>query len=684
MMQKRKVSRREFIRLSAVGSAGVVLAACTTSTPTEVAAPTATTAAPMEATQPVINLQATATTGPTPTAVAKFKEAPMLADMVSAGKLPPVEERLPSNPGVLPSVELIGDYGGGVRRAFKGVSDRWGPTKMQDHGFVWFDKSLAVQPRLAELWEVNADATEWVFYLRKGTKWSDGTDFTTGDIKWWYDNELQNTTLNPSVPTNWRSAKGTMMGLEVLDDYTAKFTFDVPTPLFIYANLRGIPVSPGFYMAKYHVDLTPDKDALLAEVKDKGFDSWDQYYVDRNYWYMNPERPSVGAWVSANALSNELFQMTRNPYFFGTDAEGKQLPYIDNVQHRLYQTPDVFNLWIVNGEIDFQARGVSFGDYTLLKESESQGDYKVMLGINASHLAMQPNHSTKNEKLREFFQNQNVRIAMNLAMNRQEMNDLIWNGMLSPRQYSPLKLSPQYSEKAANAYIDYDPDKANELLDGEGYMKGPDGIRTWKDGSGQVTFIVEGTAESGTPDEDTVQLLVKYLNEVGIKATYKSVERSLYTEHYEANDIDAAFWGGDRTVLPIVPQAIIFRGTQPDRPWAAGYAIYSNLGADAPNAEKPPDGYFIWDIWNIWDNEIAVEPDPEKQNAAFQKILDIWAEQVPMVGLLGEMPAPVIVKNGFHNFIEGAPIDDTTGDENVYGTETYYWDNPNSHQLSST
>ena len=64
---------------------------------------------------------------------------------------------------------MIGKYGGTIRRGFKGVSDRWGPTKHIDRCLVWFDKDLVMQPRLAESWEFNADASEWTFHLREGT-----------------------------------------------------------------------------------------------------------------------------------------------------------------------------------------------------------------------------------------------------------------------------------------------------------------------------------------------------------------------------------------------------------------------------------------------------------------------------------------------------------------------------------
>ena len=53
----------------------------------------------------------------------KFNEAPMLADLVKQGKLPPVEQRLPQEPLVVAPLEEIGQYGGTWRRAAVGVSD---------------------------------------------------------------------------------------------------------------------------------------------------------------------------------------------------------------------------------------------------------------------------------------------------------------------------------------------------------------------------------------------------------------------------------------------------------------------------------------------------------------------------------------------------------------------------------
>lgn len=676
-MLKREVSRRSFMQLSAVASAGAILAACGAAPVAEAPAAEAPAAEAPQA-------EAPAAPAAPPTT---FNEAPMLADLVAAGSLPPVDERLPSTPLVIEVQESTGNYGGTIRRGFKGVSDRWGPTKTQDRGLAWYDTELTMRPRLAESWELSDDGRAWTFHLREGHKWSDGEPFSTANIQWWYDNELMNADISPAPPAKYTTGPNRdVMQLEVADDQTFTLTFVDPKPLFIYEVGRLDPGNtngneclyvPSHYMAQFNMATTEDSAALEAQVSEAGFDSWNQYYADRNRWELNPERPSIGPWVATNQLSTELFQMERNPYFFAVDSEGNQLPYLDHINHRLFEQDDVFNLWIVNGEIDFQARHVTIGNFTLFKESEESGEYQVLLGASSGHQALQLNLTTKNERLREFFQTRDVRIAISLGVDREAINELVFDGLLTPRQYSPLSTSPNFYPKLSDAYIEYDPDQANALLDGAGYERGADGMRTFKDGSGEaISFTIEGTAQAGSNDEDAVQQVIRYLGDLGITATYKALERALYTEHFQANEIEAAYWGGDRTVLPLAAP-IIFIGTQPDRPWDPAWHYFRTEPTN-PAAEEPPEGHWIWDIWRIWD-ELAKEPDPATQNEMFTQILDIWATELPMIGFLGESPAPIIVKNGFHNYVAGYPVDDVTGDEHLLQTETYFWDDPENH-----
>jgi hypothetical protein len=63
----------------------------------------------------------------------------------------------------------------------------------------------------------------------------------------------------------------------------------------------------------------------------------------------------------------------------------------------------------------------------------------------------------------------------------------------------------------------------------------------------------------------------------------------------------------------------------------------------------------------------------------FRQILDIWAEELPMIGYVGERPALIIVKNGVKGYLPGYPLDDTIEDEHLLNTQTYYWEDPENH-----
>jgi len=685
---RRPITRREFLRLSAAITAGAALAACggeapgpitSATAPGGAAAPTAAGAAAAPTTAGAAAPAATAAPAAVPS---KFTEAPMLAELVKAGKLPPVEQRLPKNPVVLDGIDGAGKYGGTIRRGYSGVSDFNGPNKVQQVSLVWYNPDLSIRPDLAESWKVSDDAKTWTFKLREGLKWSDGKDLTTDDFKWWYDNVLKNeklTNLERTSHSDWVTGKErTVMQAEFPDKLTAVFTFADPNPLFVYKVARGQPYAPTEWAKQFHADFA-DKAKLDAAIKAGGFDTWDKFFDDVNR-PIGPNslgRPLVGTWVPTNKLGEQLFEMERNPYFAQVDSAGNQLPYVDKVTHLLYEAPDAFSTRIIAGEIDFQARGVSIGNFTLYKENESKGDYTVKLGVTASHEVFTPNLTTKNDKLREFFQNRDVRIALSYAINRQEINDLIFNGTATPRQYSPLKESPQFYEKLSNAYIEYDVAKANDLLDKAGYdKKDAQGLRLWKDGSGPISFTIEGTDPAGSTREDSAQAVVKYFAAVGIQSAYKAVERTLYTQHYDANEIESAFWGGDRTLLPMTAPTI-FIGTTLDRPWADAWGKW-RLNPKDPNAQEPPADHWIRKIWSAWD-QVAVEPDEQKRNDLFKQILDIWAEELPMIGILGELPAPIIVKNGLKGVKDNYPIDDPTKDEHFINPQTFYWDDPSKH-----
>lgn len=664
----RVVSRRQFMQVSALSGLAVAVAACAPSAPAPAQGGEVTT---VDAAAPAESVAALPS---------KYNEAPMLAELVAQGALPPVEERLPESPAVVSTVAAIGNYGGTLRRGFKGVSDRWGPSKVQDSSLVSYDLDLNKHADLLESWEQNENATEFTLHLRPGLKWSDGTPFDSSAFSWWHEHVASNEALTPAPPVNFSTGDPrVLMEVATPDQHTVQITFAHPKPLFIDFMSRSQPFTPGHYMQQFLPETTEDAAALEAAMKEAGFESWDQYYLDRDSWYLNPEKPTVGPWRAGNQLSQPLFLMERNPYFHQVDAEGNQLPYIDEIQHRLFDTDEVFNLWIINGEIDFQSRHVQIANYTLFKENEESGNYQILLGPTSNGDTLSINHANKNERLSEFFQNREVRTALNMAVDRDAINEIIYEGLGTPRQASPSSQSPQYHEAATTAFAFYDVAQANEVLDAAGYSeKDSDGFRLYPDGSGEViSFVIEGIDAPGAPSAEAALLVTKYMADVGVRANYKSMERSLYEERWAANEMEAAWWGAGHDILPFLSHSNYYIGELLDRPWAGAWGRWYRNRDDA-NGAPPPDGHFLWESWDIWANAL-IEPDEAKRNEYFAQIMDIWAEQVPAIGILGELPGPIIAHNDLRNLAEGYPLQDATRDESLVNPAQLYWENPDAH-----
>src|SRR5476649_2816308 len=163
----------------------------------------------------------------------KFGEAPALAELVKAGKLPPVEQRIPQEPMVLKPLRSVGKYGGTWRRGFLGPGDSENGNRVRsaDKLLFWDVTGTKIMPSVAKGWEQTQDGKKTTIFLRKGMKWSDGAPFTADDFVFWYKDMYQNKDLIKS-PAPEFSAGGKPGRLVKVDETTVAFEFDEPHFLF--------------------------------------------------------------------------------------------------------------------------------------------------------------------------------------------------------------------------------------------------------------------------------------------------------------------------------------------------------------------------------------------------------------------------------------------------------------------
>ena len=571
-------------------------------------------------------------------------EAPMLAEMVAAGELPPLEERLPAEPLVVEPIESIGQYGGTWRRAFRGIADfhAFGRTVYEPMLRWPRDPSDPVQPGLAKEWTFNEDGTELTIVLREGLKWSDGEPFTTADITFWWEDIELNPEITPAVHAEW-VVNGEPMTVEVIDDLTIKLIFAGPNGmaetvgLAFHGNQWPLAFerfgffAPRHYLEQFHPTYNSEyTDYAVFEEKANDF---------------NVERPVMTAWkITEFEAGGTEMMAVRNPYYWKVDPDGKQLPYIDRIHFELVADTEAINLMALAGDIDMQQRGLDFSKITVFQENAEAGDYRVGMWSNASASGMSffVNQSYSDPQYRELFQTLDFRIALSHAIDRDLINEIAYLGQATPRTITVVDKSPYFQEDIVNIYGEFDPERSKELLEGIGLVAGADGFYTFADGT-PINLIIE-TMEAG-PTLDVIELVVENWNSIGLKTSLKSMTRDIYWPRAIGNEVMIATWGTDRGLVPMVDP--VYQFPFDERSWMApSFGVWYKTGGE--QGEEPTELFL--EIMGLYD-QYRTTVDGAAQVEIGKQIVRLSTENLFVIQTVGQSPALVIAKNNFHNVI---------------------------------
>jgi peptide/nickel transport system substrate-binding protein len=697
-MSKHTISRRQFLYMGAVTAAGAAIAACQPQTVivekekvvketvevakevTKVVEKEVTTVVEKEVTK-VVEVEKLIT----PTALpSKFGESPLTAKMVSDGTLPPVDERLPQEPLVIYPYDEIGQYGGTIRTGALGTSLFDGDCdlvtgRVQNLLRITPDLREAV-PNVLKDWSMSADFKVITCFMRRGMKWSDGEPLTADDWIFAWEDNFSDPDITPVIG-QWFRVGGKPMVVEKLDDYSFRMTFAAPNPSFILVNMAheygmwSYNIMPAHYLKQFHKKYNPKADDLAKEANR---DFWYQNFGDKADPGLNMDVPIDRAFHPIDQKPERVLH-ERNPYHFITDSEGNQLPYVDNVSLERPADLSLHNAKIVGGSYDFSGFDTSIQNYKTYDDASAQGGYRVVLwrsgkgsdvvyNVNCNWGQGEETEDPKATMMREIFLDDRFRYALSLAINRSEVNDILYFGHGEPRQMTVIPSSRHFKPEYATAYADYDPDQANSLLDDLGLQWDANKEhRLWPNGDPMV--IAWDLYESETPKGPTTELIKEYWMKVGIEITYKSITRTLLTQKITSNQEPMSLWHGDETtdVLALRRPKFFAPLDGDESCWGGLWGRWYNT-KDSENRQgiEPPD--YIKDLYDWMDKYMETDEDQWAAN-----ILASQAEHVWTIGVVGNAPQPLIINQNLTNFTEdGYWVWDSLWTWPVYPEQWFY------------
>ena len=588
-----------------------------------------------------------AAAGTSGAAVTAGKEAPMLAKLVGEGKLPPVAQRLPAEPLVVQPVEKIGKYGGTIRKLQ--TSEMWWMSV--ENLVKIFPETMKPVPNLATKWEVSTDYTTYTFHLRKGVKWSDGVPYTSADIMFWYEDLLSNKEFTPALPDNL-SFEGKLVTVTAPDDYTVVFKFAGPKPTFMvaaaeYSTGHAITRNPKHYLKDFHPRYV-SKEELDKKVKAAGMEKWTQLMERLVDETVNPDKPVISAWKLTTDPKATVQEATRNPYYWKVDPAGNQLPYIDSLKWQETTDDDVKVLKAMSGEVDLNIVTNRTSDIPVLKNNEAKGNYVTILhsmsGLNGAGIDLYVDQNYVDDAdMAQLLRNVTFRRAVSVAINRKEINEFTALGFADERQAILTATHPASSQAMEKQYVEYDPTKANQWLDEAGLAKrDKDGYRLLANGK-PLTLILSPYGTSGWR-VDSAELIKTSLEKVGIRTVVKPEDGSLWVERAIAGHHQISVYGNSNGMEPLNRPSYYFPVSNASY-WAPLYGQWYATGGKEgvmPDADHQK-------LIQIYE-AAAKESDVDKQNALIRQAMQMHADNLWQIGIVGYAPWPLVKNVKLRNF----------------------------------
>ncbi|WP_082359080.1 ABC transporter substrate-binding protein [Bosea sp. AAP35] len=579
-------------------------------------------------------------------------DSPFFASQVAAGTLPAIAQRLPSSPRI---VEVSGEdrrpgrHGGTMRML---MGDQRDIRMMTLYGYtrlVGYDTNLDIVPDVLESYE-ERDGRIFTLRLRPGHRWSDGSPFTAEDFRYWWEHVANNRRLSPGGPPQALLAGGEPPVFEVLSETEIRYSWAKPNPIFLPSLAGAQPTyicMPSGYLKQFHIDHA-DPVTLHSRVKQARVRDWGALHerLSRMYRPENPDLPTLDPWRNITPLPAEQFTFQRNPYFHRVDQNGRQLPYVDETTLTV-GTSSLVPAKAAAGEADLQARYLRFDNYTFLKDASKRMNFDVRLWKRAegSYFALMPNMNAIDPVWRDLNRDLRYRKALSVAINRKDINQVIFFGLAKESGNTALPESPLHNPDYARMWMQYDPALADRLLDEAGLRKrDSDGVRLLPDGR-RLEFTIETAGES-TEETDILDLIKQDFYAVGIKIYPRSTQRDVFRRRIVAGQTVMSAWAGMDNGLvsaDMEPEALApTSSAQFNWPRWGQFLETGGREGEEPDVAEVRELVALYNGWRTSETRA-------QRRQIWQRMLEINAQQLFAIGVINGTLQPVVVSRDLKN-----------------------------------
>lgn len=423
------------------------------------------------------------------------------------------------------------------------------------------DETGEVQPELAERWEHSEDYREWTFFLRKDVTWHDGVPVTAHDIKFTLD-------VLRGHPAIWGWG-GDASPVEVLDDFTFKVTHNEPT-------------DPLEFFATWHVYYPKH---LLEGLDPKEFWTWD-------FW---TKPVGNGPYRYVRHVPKTMVEVEANPDYY----RGK--PRIGRVILKFSQEPSLVEL--LSGNVD--ALTYVGRDMVLTLSGDDRFRSYHRWGYGTME-AIYWNHRNP------LFTSPEVRRALTMAINRRALADVL-NYPEGVPIMDAITTRRQEQQGLYPEPLPYDPERARQLLEGEGWRDTDgDGVRE-RDGE-EFRFI-----SITDPEREKIAIYVQdQFRRVGIGMEIQVLDHNIILGRIKSGEFDDAgiFLSLNWTNQPSFGHVRMF-------------------GEDSPFGYHNPEMIRLLNL--------AKDPiDPDERDRIYQEIMPIFSADLPITLLLPQVQTYIV------------------------------------------